>query len=142
VLPHDQLRVSSSSSRQGLEEQLEQENNGLASTSVTAVQFFCERRIQPPAEMQRTSNPERGTSLEKAPMACISPQPVNEPDKGGSALRGRSMSALQRRREELERGPGADHDLPDQFSLPLSLPQVLAWTRLLAKVHCGVLQPL
>lgn len=42
ALPHDQLWVSSSS-RQGLEEQLTQENNGLAHTSVTAAQFLRER---------------------------------------------------------------------------------------------------
>ena len=134
ALPHDQLLVFSSSSRQGLEEQLEQENNGQASTSVTAAQFLCERRIQPPAEVQQTSERERGTCLKSVPVADISQQPVNEP--------GRSMSALERRREELERGPGADHDLPYQFSLPPSLPQVLAWISLLAKVHCGTLQPL
>jgi hypothetical protein len=92
--------------------------------------------------MQRTSERERETSLARVPIAGISLQLLNEPDRGGSALEGRSMSALERRREELERGPGADHDLPYQFSLPLSLPQVLAWMRLLAKVHCGVLQPL
>ncbi len=142
ALPHDQLRVFSSSSRQGLEEQLEQENKGLASRSVTAAHFLRERRIQLPAEGQRTSQRERGTSLERVPIAGISPQPVNEPGRGGSALEGRSMSALERRREELESGPDADHDLPYQFSLPRSLPQVLVWTRLLAKVHCGALQPL
>jgi hypothetical protein len=142
ALPHDQLRVFSTSSRQGLEEQLEQENNGLASTSVTAAQFLRERRIQPPAEMQRTSKRKRGTSLARVPIAGISQQPVNEPGRGGYALESRSTSALERRREELESGPGADHDLPYRFSLPLSLPQVLAWMRLLAKVHSGALQPL
>src|SRR5215469_17020807 len=71
ALPHDQLRVFSSSSRQGLEEQLEQENQGLAHTSVTAAQFLRERRIQPPAEMQRTSERERETSPERVPIAGI-----------------------------------------------------------------------
>jgi hypothetical protein len=142
AVPQDRLRVFSSSSRQGLEERLEQENKGLASTSVTAAQFLRERRIHPPAEGQQTSERERGTSLERVPIAGISLQPVNEPGWGGSVLESRSMSALERRREEVESGPGADHDLPYRFSLPLSLPQVLAWTRLLAKVHCGALQPL
>ena len=133
ALPHDQLLVFSSSSRQGLEEQLEQENNGQASTSVTAAQFLCERRIQPPAEVQQTSERERGTCLKSVPVADISQQPVNEP--------GRSMSALERRREELESGPGADHDLPYQFSLPSSLPQVLVWAKLLVKVQKGEFEP-
>jgi len=51
------------------------------------------------------------------------------------------MSLLERRREVLERGPGGDHDLPYSFSLPLSLPQVLAWMTLLVKVHRGELHP-
>jgi len=126
ALPHDQLRGFSSSSRQGLEEKIEQENKGL---------------IRPPAEMQRTSEPERGISLVRVAIAGISQQPVNEPGRGGRALESRSMCALERR-QELESGHGADYDLPYKFSLPLSLPQVLAWTRLLAKVHCGALQPL
>jgi len=142
ALPHDQLRVFSSPSRQGLEEQLEQENKGLASTSVTAAHFLREGLIQPPAEMQRTSEPERGISLVQVAIAGISQQPVNEGWCGRNALESRSMSALERKREELESGPGADHDLPYQFSLPLSMPQVLAWTRLLAQVHCGALRPL
>jgi hypothetical protein len=142
AVPQDRLRVFSSSSRQGLEEQLEQENKGLASTSVTAAQFLRERMIQPPVEVQRTSERERGTSLEKIPIAGVSQQPVNERGRGGCALESRSMNALERQREELESGPGADHDLPYRFSLPISLPQVLAWMRLLAKVHCGALQPL
>ncbi len=142
ALPHHQLRIFSSSSRQGLEEQLEQENNGLASRSVTAAQSLRERMIQPPAEMQRTSERERGTSLTRVPIAGISLQPVNEPGSEGCAVGTRSMSALERRREELERGPGADRDLPYQFSLPLSLSQALVWARLLAQVRCGALQPL
>ena len=30
-----------------------------------------------------------------------------------------------------------DHDVPYHFALPLSLPQVLAWMRLLGKVQRG-----
>ena len=44
----DHLRVFSSSSRQGLEEQLVQENQGLGSPSVTAAHFLQERRIHVP----------------------------------------------------------------------------------------------
>src|SRR5260370_41035854 len=49
ALRHDQLRVFSSSSREGLSEQLEQDNQGLASTSETAVQFLPQRMRLPPA---------------------------------------------------------------------------------------------
>jgi len=46
AFPHDQLRVFSSSERVGLAEQLEQENKGLASTSVTAAQFLQQRMLR------------------------------------------------------------------------------------------------
>jgi hypothetical protein len=50
------------------------------------------------------------------------------------------MSLLEKRREELERGAGGDHDLPYQFTLPTSMPQVLAWVKLLARVQQGEFQ--
>src|SRR6516164_6303626 len=45
ALPQEQLRVFSSSLREGLEEQLKQENSGEGSASVTAAQFLQERLI-------------------------------------------------------------------------------------------------
>ena len=116
-LPQDHVRVFSSSTREGLAEQLEQENKGLVSHSVTAAQFLRERKIALPAT-QNTSAYEGGTFLE-----------------------GRGKSSLERRREELESGPGGDHDIPYRFSLPIFLPQVRAWMPLLARVHSGELQP-
>lgn len=140
ALPQDRLRVFSSSERVGLAEQLEQENKGLASTSVTAAQFLSERMILSSA-VRSTSACEGGTLLERGSVTVISPQAVNERSGEGSALESRGMSVLERRREELESGAGGDHDLPYSFSLPLSLPQVLAWMRLLTKVEHGELQP-
>ena len=51
------------------------------------------------------------------------------------------MSPLDKRREELERGAGGDHDLPYRFTLPTSMPQVFAWVKLLARVRQGDFQP-
>ncbi len=65
----------------------------------------------------------------------------NERGGKGSVLASRGMSARERRREALESGPGGDHDLPYSFSLPRSLPQVLAWMTLLARVQRGELHP-
>ena len=141
ALPYDQLRVFSSSSREGLAEQLKQENKGLASTSVTAAQFLHEQMLCPPAAVSSISAHEGGTSLEKGTVAVISQQAANERGVGGSVLESRGMSALERRREELESGPGGDHDLPYSFSLPISLLQIRAWTTLLARVQKGELQP-
>jgi hypothetical protein len=140
ALPQDQLRVFSSS-REGLAEQLEQENKRLASTSVTAAQFLRERMLCPPAMGQSTSAREGGTSMEMGSIAVISQPLLNESSAGGSALESRGMSALERRREELESGPGGDHDLPYSFSLPISTLQVLAWMKLLARVQNGQLHP-
>jgi hypothetical protein len=140
ALPQDQLRVFSSSTREGLAEQFEEENKGLVSHSVTAAQFLRERMIRLPV-VQNSSEHEGGTSPEKVSLAEISQQAVNESGKGGSTLERRGRSALERRREELESGPGGDQDLPYRFSLPISLPQVLAWMSLLVRVQDGELSP-
>jgi hypothetical protein len=51
------------------------------------------------------------------------------------------MSPLEKRREEIERGAGGDHDLPYRFTLPTSIPQVLGWVKLLVRVQQGDFQP-
>jgi hypothetical protein len=141
ALPQDRLRVFSSSERVGLAEQLEQENQGQASTSVTAAQFLCERMLRPPTVVRSISEREGGTELQRGAIAVISQPAGNERGREGSVQGSRGRSALERRREELESGPGGDHDLPYSFSLPLSVPQVLAWMTLLARVQRGELHP-
>jgi hypothetical protein len=136
ALPPDRLRVFSSCSPEGLAEQLEQENQGLASTSLTAAQLLSER-MSLPSTVQSTAAREGGMSLEKGSGAVSSQQAVNERSWEGSGRESRGMRVLERRREALESGPGCDHDLPYRFNLPLSLPQVLAWVRLLTKVKHG-----
>ena len=74
-------------------------------------------------------------------IAARSHPPVQENGTAGNGLGAPGASALERRRLEIERGPGGDHDVPYRFALPACLPQVLAWMRLLAKVHRGELQP-
>ena len=118
AFPHDRLRIFSSSSREALNEQLVRENQGLASTSVPATQFLQERMIAP-----------RGNEQTASMAAASRPSPYES-----------SRSPLEKRREELERGAGGDHDLPYRFILPTSLPQVLAWVKLLARVQQGDLQ--
>ncbi|HET8853616.1 MAG TPA: hypothetical protein VFN02_13925 [Ktedonobacteraceae bacterium] len=136
----DHLRIFSSSSREGLAEQFEQESKGLASHSVTAAQFLRERLIRLPM-VQGTSEQEGETSQEMVSLAVTSQERVNKRSGGGSTLESRGMSALERRREELESGSGGDQDLPYRFSLPISLPQVLAWITLREKVQQGELHP-
>ena len=133
----DRLRVFSSSSLEGLNEMLMRENKGWESTSVTAEEFLRERRIQIQERTQRASEeyPERGA------IAVTTRPLVDESSSVKQSLDKWNGSVLERRRAEIESGVGGDHDLPYMFSLPLSMPQTLAWTSLLVKVQRGELEP-
>ena len=137
----DQLRVFSSSSREGLEEQFVQENRGLNSHSVTAAQFLQQRMIRFPEVTRATSEREGGASQERTSIAVSTKTRWDESSRAAHALDEGDRSSLERRRLELELGPGGDHDVPYSFALPPSMPQVLAWMRLLARIQRGELQP-
>ena len=141
ALPPDRLRVFSSSSREEMNEQLVRENQGLASTSVTAAQFLQERRLCSGGAAQGTSAPgtqehQEGSSIAVSTIVRLKVSPI-----AAHLLDERSMSRLSRRRLELELGPGGDHDVPSSFALPPSIPQVLVWISLLARVQRGEIQP-
>ena len=131
AFPQERLRIFSSSSREALHEQLVRENQGLLSTSVPATQFLQARGITPRGAVR-----EAGASGSQAHERTTS-----IPDQTSPTLDERGMSPLDKRREELERGAGGDHDLPYRFTLPTSLPQVLGWVKLLVRVQQGDLQP-
>jgi hypothetical protein len=137
----DHLRVFSSSSRNGLEEQLEQENTGWGSPSITAAHFLQERLIHLPGVERATPASVGGGSQQMASIAVAAQSSVNENSRQGNGLVGRGPSALESRRLSLELGPGGDHDAPYHFVLPPSLPPVLAWTWLLARIEQGELPP-
>jgi hypothetical protein len=141
ALPPHRLLVCFSSSQEGLQEQLEQENQGRASKAVTAANFLQERRIQLPAQVRRPAERQEGTSLMRIATAVLSLEPVHVDGRERSAMQSRSISIFERRREELESGSGGDHDLPYSFSLPHSVPQVLTWMTLMARVQRGEVQP-
>ena len=130
AVPHDRLRIFTSCSPEELNEQLVRENQGLVSTSVPATQFLQERRSAPQGVMKETAAGGTRANEQTASIATLAEPPSYES----------STSPLDKRREELERGAGGDHDLPYNFALPPSMPQVLAWMRLLAKVQRGELQ--
>jgi hypothetical protein len=56
-------------------------------------------------------------------------------------LQGGHMSLAEIKRLELELYAVGDHDSPYIFMLPANMPQVLAWAKLLARVHNGELNP-
>jgi hypothetical protein len=118
-----------------------QENQGLSSNAVTAVQFLQERLIRSPEGMRSRAEGKAETNLEMVPIAVRTPQVFKERGRGGDALERRGMSALEKAREDLESGTGGDHDLFYRFSLPLSTQQVLAWVKLQARVRNGELRP-
>jgi hypothetical protein len=131
VFPPERLRIFSSSSREALNEQLVRENQGLTSTSVPAPQFLQARGITPRGAAREAG---AGGAPAHKHTAFIPAKPSPSPDESG-------MSPLDKRREELEHGAGGDHDLPYRFTLSPSLPQVLAWVKLLARVQQGDFQP-
>jgi hypothetical protein len=131
VLPHDRLRIFSSRSQEELNEQLVRENQGLGSPSVPATQFLQERRIAPQGVGYIASTRETQAKEHTPPLAALSELSQAES----------SASPLDKRRDELERGTGGDHDLPYRFTLPISTPQVLAWLKLQVRVQQGDLQP-
>ena len=69
--------------------------------------------------------------------------PSREPSLQGKSIGtplDERVNSLDMRRLALELSTPGDHDLPYRFRLATAMPQVLAWTRLLAKVHTGELQ--
>lgn len=141
AIPQNHLRVFMSSSREKMDELLAQENNGLAVNSVTEEQFLRDRGICAPCmgiEASTETTPERQVTQ----VATLIP-PVWSANSSSNELflKDTTVSALERRRFELEMGPGGDHDLPYSFTMPISTPQTLAWIRLLAQVQRGELRP-
>jgi hypothetical protein len=141
TLPQGHLRIFSSSSRGSLEEQLAQENKGLNSHSVTAAQFLHERMIRSPEVTQGAPEREVGEYQETASIAASIKSGLTESGRAAYTLDEEGKSSLERRWLELELSPGGDHNVPYSFALPASVPQVLAWMSLLARVHRGELEP-
>ncbi|HYB01551.1 MAG TPA: hypothetical protein VED37_15140, partial [Ktedonobacteraceae bacterium] len=141
ALPPHRLRVFSSPAKEDLNEQLARENEEGASQSVTAAQFLQERKIHLwaiPEEKSACAVGERLAMVSVAESRCRS---FHEGNTREPSLDERRTSALERRWGELERGSGGDHDLPYRFTRPSSMPQVLAWMKLLVRVQDGTLLP-
>ena len=142
ALPPHRLRVFSSPAKEDLNEQLARENEEGASQSVTAAQFLQERKIHLFAG--ETSASVAGAAGERPAMVSVAESRCRSFHEGNTrepSLDEWRTSALERRRGELERGSGGDHDLPYRFTRPSSMPQVLAWMKLLVRVQDGTLLP-
>jgi hypothetical protein len=137
----DHLRVFSARSRQYLNGQLKRENQGLASSSVIAGQFLQERMISFPAGHRGETGSRTLSKVCPASPSVAVAHVLHESRSGTYTLDQESSSLLEKRRRELEFGRGGDHDIPYRFTLPNSIPHILAWMKLLAKVQHGELQP-
>src|SRR5258706_3751917 len=129
TFPREHLRIFSSPSREELNEQLARENQGFLSTSALATRFLQERGIAPREVGEQAAGGSRANARTYPVAAGAGLSPVES-----------STSSLDKQRERLERGVGGDHDTPYQFALPISMPQVLAWLTLQARVQQGDLQ--
>lgn len=129
--------ILSCSSHEELNEQLVRENWGLSSTSVPATQFLQERRIAPQGMVRVIAATGTRANQRMAPVAAATELPLGESSRESQSLDERGVSFLEKRRVELELRAGGDHDLPYRFTLPIAMPQVLAWMKLLARVQNG-----
>jgi hypothetical protein len=137
-VPKDRIRIFFSSSVEAMNVMLARENEGLDSNSITAEQFVKGVRISLAdiTRLEAESGPYENKVAVPTPVVAMSA--VNE--KRGN-INGASTSVLDIKRLEVEPGTPGDHDIPYRFSLPVSMPQKLAWLRLMLKVQSGELEP-
>ncbi len=140
MVTRDRLRVFFSSSLEYLNDMLDRENQGMLSNSLTAEHLLNGSGRIDQLEMQRFESacglhPYMGTavaSLLTAHIRHMHNQHVPDEER---------TNALEMYRLAVELNGSGDHDIAYHFSLPDSLPQLLSWTRLLARVQHGELEP-
>jgi hypothetical protein len=134
ALPQDSIRVFTASSKEALNELLQRENDIPASSgSVTAAQFLHERKlVQSSSEKQADEQPVQQ-------VAAVSTSSLTYTFFTRAYTPANKISPLNKRRLEIEYGPGGDHDTPYHFTLPASTPAIVAWICLQTKVRVGEL---
>ena len=143
-LPRSHLRVFFASSVEGLDLLPDRETKGLLSNSIP-VDHLLQGRWRTSQSISQLDL--RQFELE---LRTRNSMGMGETSTGGEPSvpeRRRSTSpqgsrdVLDRRRLEVELGAPRDHDTLYLFTLPTSLPQVLAWMKLRAQVQDGAFQP-
>ncbi len=135
ALPANSLCIFASPSREDMNEMLLRKNNGSDDYSVTVEQFLRARHLhvwetdQPEHIQQETHT----TREDKAPESSQPALPTSRMTINN--VPAFLMNPLDRRRQEIEFGPGGDHDCPYTFTLPVSIPEMLAWIKLSEKVQ-------
>jgi len=153
MLPQDGIRVFTASAKEELSEIIRRQNNSLVPGSVTAAQFLqarkisggeqahiaSEERVSPQTVQQGTDTATWARVVwEKHQVAQAAQREHLAPAGAPSSL---GMSFQEKKRLEIELGPGGDHDTPYLFTLPISQQERLAWIRLLKQVQAGELLP-
>jgi hypothetical protein len=138
ALPQERIRVFTATSKEELSEMLRCENENLVSGSATAAQFSHERNLQVRERAQCES--ERGASEQAVGQTAVATSfPLREYKAAPGSPGSSDMGLLDKRRLEIECGAGGDHDRPYTFTLPTSMPQVIAWMKLMVRVQDGEL---
>jgi hypothetical protein len=154
--PKNRLRVFFATSSEFMNEMLVRENSGLVSNSITLEQFLkngkrivgqnirqleSELGLEVNRELIAKSVITRQLGDERSPLqATSSVEPAN-PVISEAQWKSRDGSSIELLQKMSEWSEGGDHDTPYTFALPVSMRQALAWTRLLAKVQLGELEP-
>ena len=155
-VPKDRLRVFFATSKEFMNEMLVRENSGLVSNSITVEDFLkigrkidgqrikeleFELGLQESKELIAESVITRKLGDEKVSMPATSSFETRNYPTVEALGTGPANILVGLMQEDSEWSIGGDHDTPYTFALPVSMPQALAWARLLAKVQNGELIP-
>ena len=140
ALPQNHIRVFTASSKEDLNEMLRCENANVASGSATMAQFLQERKLQVPGRVQSAPGQRVAEQVVRQATTVAITSPLHEHRTTIGFSGSSDMSSLEKKRLEIECGPGSDHDTPYRFTLPTCTPQLLAWIRLQSQVQAGELQ--
>jgi hypothetical protein len=155
-VPKNRLRVFFATSIEVMNEMLVRENSGLLSNSITVEEFLksgkridgqqikqleFELGLQESKELIARSAITRKLGDECSPLQAASSLEPTNPVIAETRGSNQESNFIRLMREKLEWSTGDGYDTLYTFTLPVSMPQVLAWTRLLAKVQRGELIP-
>lgn len=140
ALPQERLRVFSSTCKEDLaRHEPDCVGNHPTVFSVSAAEFLRERKLQVSEVAQQVPDREATEIPLQQPTSAALALSWQAPGMTSDSP-GINGTTPERRRLENKRGSGGDHDLPYTFTLPDSLPQILAWIRLSTKVRNGELE--
>ena len=152
----NRLRVFFATSKTVMNEMLVRENNGLLSNSLTVEEFLERGRkiegqyikqlefelgLQESMELIAKSAITRKLGDESSSLQAVSSIEPTNPVIVETRVNNQESNLIRQMREKLEWSRGDGYDTLYTFALPVSMPQALAWARLLVKVQRGELIP-